>query len=114
MTGLVGLVAVSLVVGVDYTLGLEAFHGSSSRCDELGRFDIQWGPADVQPLVLSPKVWMWKPRLALGSWPAMSKVMVVASDSEACSKVTVPATLESPRRTATGDTDHGQHELSSQ
>lgn len=61
----------------------------------------QWGPAEVQPLVLSPKVWMWKPRFALGSWPERSQEMVVGSDSELCSKVTVPATLESPRRTAT-------------
>lgn len=63
--------------------------------------DIQCGPAEVQPLVLSPKVWMWKPRFALESWPVRSHEMVVGSDSEACSNVTVPATLESPRRTAT-------------
>ena len=51
--------------------------------------------------MLSPKVWMWKPRLALGSLPVMSQVMVVGADSEACSKMTVPATLASPRRTET-------------
>jgi len=31
----------------------------------------------------------------------MSQVTVVGEDSEACSKVTCPVTLESPRRTAT-------------
>lgn len=55
----------------------------------------------MQPLVLSPKVWMCMPRLALASLPVMSQVMVVGADSEACSKVTVPETLESPRTTAT-------------
>ena len=55
----------------------------------------------MQPLVLSPKVWMWKPRLALASLPVMSQVMVVGEFSSACSKVTVPETLESPRRTLT-------------
>lgn len=57
----------------------------------------------MQPLVLSPKVWMWKPRSALASWPEMSHEMVVSECSSACSKVTVPVTLESPRRTATID-----------
>ena len=55
----------------------------------------------MQPLVLSPKVWMCMPRLALGSWPVMSQVMVVGADSDSCTKVTVPETLESPRTTAT-------------
>jgi hypothetical protein len=55
----------------------------------------------VQPLVLSPKVWMWKPRLALASLPVMSQVMVVGELSDSCSSTTVPETLESPRRTAT-------------
>ena len=55
----------------------------------------------MQPLVLSPKVWMCMPRLALGSWPEMSQVTVVGVDSESCTKVTVPETLESPRTTAT-------------
>lgn len=63
--------------------------------------DEQCGPAEVQPLVLSPNAWTWKPRSAFGSWPVISQVMVVGLDSEACSKVTVPLTLESPRRTAT-------------
>lgn len=36
------------------------------------------------------------------SLPLISYVMVVASPSELCSNVTVPETLESPRRTATG------------
>ena len=58
----------------------------------------------MQPLVLSPKAWMCMPRSALASLPVMFHVMVVSADSEACSKVTVPLTLESPRRTAT---DHG-------
>ena len=51
--------------------------------------------------MLSPNWWTWKPRLALGSLPLMLYWMVVGDDSEACSKVTVPLTLESPRRTAT-------------
>lgn len=55
----------------------------------------------MQPLVLSPKVWMCMPRWALGSWPVMSQEMVVGSDSEACSKVTVPLILASPRTTQT-------------
>lgn len=55
----------------------------------------------MQPLVLSPKVWMCMPRLALASWPEMSQVTVVGADSDSCSKVTVPETLESPRTTAT-------------
>lgn len=55
----------------------------------------------MQPLVLSPKVWMCMPRLALGSWPVMSQLMVVGDDSESCSKTTVPLMLESPRTTAT-------------
>lgn len=67
---------------------------------------VQWGPADVQPLVLSPKAWMCMPRLALGSWPLMSQVMVVGADSDSCSKTTVPVTLESPRRTATSGRAH--------
>lgn len=58
----------------------------------------------MQPLVLSPKVWMCIPRLALASWPVMSHEMVVGSDSEACSKVTLPVILESPRTTQTGQT----------
>ena len=38
---------------------------------------------------------------AEGSCPLMSYVIVVGELSEACSKVTVPVTLESPRTTAT-------------
>lgn len=56
----------------------------------------------MQPLVLSPKVWMCMPRLALASLPVMSQVMVVGADSDSCSKTTEPVTLESPRTTATG------------
>ena len=41
------------------------------------------------------------PRSALASWPVMSHEMVVGELSFSCSKVTVPLTLESPRRTAT-------------
>jgi len=52
-------------------------------------------------LVLSPKVWMWKPRFALASLPVMSQVTLVGADSDSCSKMTLPVTLESPRRTAT-------------
>jgi hypothetical protein len=62
---------------------------------------LQWGPAEVQPLVLSPKVWTCMPRSALASWPVMFHEILVGSLSEACSKVTVPLMLESPRRTAT-------------
>jgi len=72
-------------------------------------FDQEWGagqssqcgPAEVQPLVLSPKACTCIPRSALASWPEMFHEMVVSAPSEACSKVTVPLTLESPRRTAT-------------
>lgn len=63
--------------------------------------DVQWGPADVQPFVLSPNWWMCIPRSAVASWPEISQEMSVGEDSEVCSKVTVPLTLESPRRTAT-------------
>lgn len=55
----------------------------------------------MQPLVLSPKVWMCMPRSALGSLPETFQEIWVSADSEACSKVTVPLTLESPRITAT-------------
>jgi hypothetical protein len=55
----------------------------------------------VHPLVLSPKAWTCMPRSALASLPVMFHEMVVFEDSSACSKVTVPLTLESPRRTAT-------------
>jgi hypothetical protein len=67
----------------------------------------------VQPLVLSPKVWMWKPRLALASLPVMSQEMVVGADSDSCTRVTVPETLESPRTTATvgGGGEPGQREV---
>lgn len=41
------------------------------------------------------------PRSALASWPEMFHETVVGEDSLSCSKVTVPLTLESPRRTAT-------------
>lgn len=61
----------------------------------------------MQPLVLSPKVWMCMPRWALASWPLMSQEIVVGSDSEACSKVTVPLILASPRTTQTG-CPHGE------
>ena len=46
------------------------------------------------------------PLLALGSLPVRLKWMLVGLDSEACSKVTVPATLESPRTTATVIGEH--------
>ena len=55
----------------------------------------------MQPLVLSPKVWMCMPRSALASLPVTFQEIWVSADSEACSKVTVPLTLESPRITAT-------------
>jgi hypothetical protein len=41
------------------------------------------------------------PRSALASWPEMFHEIWVGEDSFSCSKVTVPLTLESPRRTAT-------------
>lgn len=62
---------------------------------------LKWGPAEVQPLVLSPKVWMWKPLKALGSFPVISQEIIVGSASEACSKVTIPETFLSPLTTAT-------------
>ena len=46
---------------------------------------------------------MCMPRLAFGSWPLIFQVMVVGADSDSCSNVTVPVTLESPRTTATGE-----------
>jgi hypothetical protein len=66
------------------------------------RRSLQCGPALVQPLVLSPKACTCMPRLALASLPLTSHEMVVSASSDACSKCTVPLTLESPRRTATG------------
>lgn len=66
----------------------------------------------MQPLVLSPKVWMWKPRLALASLPVMSQEMVVGADSDSCTRVTVPETLESPRTTATASERKDVSELS--
>lgn len=88
-----------LAVGVDCweSISTESISGLFST-----RWDIQWGPADVQPLVLSPKAWIWMPRLALGSLPVMFHETVTGEFSSGCSKVTVPETLESPRRTATG------------
>lgn len=41
------------------------------------------------------------PRSAEASLPLISYEMDVGEDSDVCSKVTVPETLESPRRTAT-------------
>jgi len=52
---------------------------------------------------------MWKPRFALASLPVKSQVTVVGADSEACSKVMVPATFESPRTVATVA---GEHKIS--
>lgn len=43
------------------------------------------------------------PRSAEASQPLMSYEMDVGEDSDDCSNVTVPETLESPRRTATVD-----------
>ena len=43
------------------------------------------------------------PRSAEASLPLISYEMVVGEDSEDCSKVTVPPTVESPRSTATTD-----------
>jgi hypothetical protein len=57
----------------------------------------------VQPLVLSPKACTCIPRSAFASLPVMFHEMVVLLDSESCSNVTVPLTLESPRSTATGE-----------
>lgn len=44
---------------------------------------------------------MCMPRSALASLPLMFHEMVVGADSDSCSKVTVPLTVESPRTTAT-------------
>lgn len=62
---------------------------------------LQCGPAEVQPLVLSPNWWTCIPRRAFGSLPLMFHVIVVGADSDSCSKVTVPLTVESPRTVAT-------------
>lgn len=62
---------------------------------------LKWGPAEVQPFVLSPKAWTWNPLKAFGSQPVISQLIVVGSDSELCSKLTTPVTLESPLITAT-------------
>ena len=95
----------SLAVRVDY----RAFMSASSRPVYLSKIGLQWGPADVQPLVLSPNWWTCMPRSALGSLPVISHVMVVGEDSEACSKVTVPVIFESPRTVATMiEEPHGQ------
>ena len=63
----------------------------------------------MQPLVLSPNVWMCMPRLALASWPLRSQETVVGPPSDSCTKVTVPETLESPRTTATRRCAHISH-----
>jgi len=78
--------------------GGEGGAGASARDGNL-----QCGPADVQPFVLSPKAWTCMPRSALASLPVRFQEMVVWPDSFSCSKVTVPLTLESPRTTATVD-----------
>lgn len=88
--------AVLLAVGVDCVM-----LGSPARTRSFVHPSLQWGPAEVQPLVLSPKAWTCMPRSALASWPVMFHETVVGELSFACSKVTVPLTLESPRRTAT-------------
>ena len=49
------------------------------------------------------------PLSADASWPEMSQLMVVGASSEACSNVTDPAILESPRIAATKSTLR-QHE----
>lgn len=100
----VGGSAVVLVVGVDFwTLATDPTHSDSQStgCKMKGEENIQCGPADVHPLVLSPKACTCMPRSAFASCPLMFHEMVVGADSSACSKVTVPFTLESPRRTAT-------------
>jgi hypothetical protein len=110
---------VGLAVGVDYgtTQSLSNLSdvpqgGLDKPWSVLSPSHVQCGPAEVQPLVLSPKVWMCMPRWALASWPLMSQVTVVGADSESCSKVMVPVTLESPRTTATAckrvSTDSGR------
>ena len=62
---------------------------------------LKWGPAEVQPLVLSPNSWMWKPLWALASQPVISHETVVGSLSEVCSNCTIPETPASPLKTAT-------------
>lgn len=104
--------AVLLVVGVDYgTIRYRVpvcfgYTEQPRRGREISSdHDVQWGPAEVQPLVLSPKVWMWKARLVLGSLPLKFHVTLVGADSDSCSNVTLPLTwmvaLGSGRRTAT-------------
>lgn len=88
---------VCLSVWVDCCIFLSDLHSTCSLMEA----GLQWGPADVQPLVLSPNWWTCMPRLALASWPVMFHEMVVGEDSEACSKVTVPVIFESPRMNAT-------------
>lgn len=63
--------AVLLAVRVDWERVREASPRERTPGATANKYS-QWGPAEVQPLVLSPKVWTWKPRLALGSLPVMS------------------------------------------
>ena len=96
--------AVVLAVGVDWHVsGCLGATSARFRGHAVGRRvdGLQWGPAEVQPLVLSPKAWTCMPRSALASLPVMFHETVVGELSFSCSKVTVPLTLESPRRTAT-------------
>ena len=51
-----------------------------------GGCNLQCGPALVQPLVLSPKVWTWMPRLALASLPVTSHEILVSEPSDSCSR----------------------------
>mmetsp|Transcript_22666 Transcript_22666/g.56154 ORF Transcript_22666/g.56154 Transcript_22666/m.56154 type:complete len:207 (+) Transcript_22666:196-816(+) len=60
---------------------------------------LKWGPVDMQPLVVSPNSWMWKPCMPAAR-PLMSPTIVVAPSSD-CVKVTVPATPAEPVSTHT-------------
>ena len=93
--------AVLLRVWVDWQREIQYLSETTATMLSRQLRNLQCGPALVQPLVLSPKAWMCMPRLALASLPVMSYEIVVSEPSDDCSKVTVPLTLESPRRTAT-------------
>jgi hypothetical protein len=103
VTLLVGWGTVVLALGVDCCDALAGILRTLWLWLRRGGGVSQWGPAEVQPLVLSPNWWTWMPRSALASLPVMFHEMVVFEFSSACSKVTVPVTLESPRSCATAE-----------
>uniref|UniRef100_A0A0E9XAF8 Uncharacterized protein n=1 Tax=Anguilla anguilla TaxID=7936 RepID=A0A0E9XAF8_ANGAN len=61
---------------------------------------LKWGPALMQPFVLSPYTWTWKP-CSPGVRPVICPVTCTGAESLPCSKNTVPVTSPVPLRTQT-------------